>query len=186
MWLFDLLFSSIPQNWYVEVRISRSVSESPLDFEITRVGCSKSRVCNSTNNNSIRDLLPLCTCSVYIFTIVQGSNHYLDNCRKSYGDKNNTMKCDGRTDTRTYVWRRVKRYALHFVAGHKNLDSLRLPVVWKPPIVNVKASANCISSSFVYSIIKSSKSSSPGAGGWAFLSFTTFFVVCLKYFFPAK
>ena len=28
-----LLFSSIPHIWYVEVRISQSTSESPLDFE---------------------------------------------------------------------------------------------------------------------------------------------------------
>ena len=34
--LFDLLFFSFPQTWYVEVRISRSVSESPLEFEINR------------------------------------------------------------------------------------------------------------------------------------------------------
>ena len=27
------------QIWYVEVRISRIISESPLDFEITRVDC---------------------------------------------------------------------------------------------------------------------------------------------------
>ena len=39
MWLFDLLFSSILQIWYVEVRISRSISEITLDFEITRVDC---------------------------------------------------------------------------------------------------------------------------------------------------
>ena len=39
MWLFDLLFSSIPQIWYVEIRIYRNVSESPLEFEITRVVC---------------------------------------------------------------------------------------------------------------------------------------------------
>ena len=32
-------FSSILQIWYVEVRISRSISESPLEFEITRVDC---------------------------------------------------------------------------------------------------------------------------------------------------
>ena len=37
MWLFNLLFSSLSQLWYVEVRISRSVSVSPLEFEITRV-----------------------------------------------------------------------------------------------------------------------------------------------------
>ena len=39
MRLFDLLFSSLLQPWYFEVRISRSVSESPLEFEITRVDC---------------------------------------------------------------------------------------------------------------------------------------------------
>ena len=33
------IFSSILQIWYVEVRISRSISEGSLDFEITRVDC---------------------------------------------------------------------------------------------------------------------------------------------------
>ena len=39
MSLFNLLFSSLSQLWYVEVRISRSVSVSPLEFEITGVDC---------------------------------------------------------------------------------------------------------------------------------------------------
>ena len=39
MWLFNLLFFSLSQLWYVEVRISRNVSVSPLEFEITRVDC---------------------------------------------------------------------------------------------------------------------------------------------------
>ena len=34
-----IIFSSILQIWYVEVRISRSISEGPLDFEITGVDC---------------------------------------------------------------------------------------------------------------------------------------------------
>ena len=34
-----IIFSSILQIWYVEVRISRSISESPFEFEITRVDC---------------------------------------------------------------------------------------------------------------------------------------------------
>ena len=34
-----MFFSSILQIWYVEVRISRTVSEGPFDFEITRVDC---------------------------------------------------------------------------------------------------------------------------------------------------
>ena len=41
MWLVDLFFSSVLQIWYVEVRISRSILESPLDFEITRIDCTK-------------------------------------------------------------------------------------------------------------------------------------------------
>ena len=32
-------FSSLLQIWYVDVQISRSISESPLEFEITRVDC---------------------------------------------------------------------------------------------------------------------------------------------------
>ena len=32
-------FSSILQIWYVEVQIYRSISDSPLEFEITRVDC---------------------------------------------------------------------------------------------------------------------------------------------------
>ena len=35
----QIMFSSILQIWCVEVRISRSISESPLEFEITRVNC---------------------------------------------------------------------------------------------------------------------------------------------------
>ena len=41
-----IIFSSILQIWYVEVRISRSISESPLEFEITGVDCS--------NNENVR------------------------------------------------------------------------------------------------------------------------------------
>ena len=52
MWLFDLLFSSIPQIWYVEERNSRSIPESPLDFEITRVDYT---TCTTTNNNKINN-----------------------------------------------------------------------------------------------------------------------------------
>ena len=57
MWLFNLLFSSLSQLWYVEVRISRSVSVSPLEFEITRVDCTGHRhnifVPVNTNSTSV-------------------------------------------------------------------------------------------------------------------------------------
>ena len=39
----QIIFSSILQTWYVELRISRSISESPLEFEITRVDCTVER-----------------------------------------------------------------------------------------------------------------------------------------------
>ena len=38
---------------------------------------SKSRVCNSSNNNLIGVLWPLCTCPVYILTLLQISSYYL-------------------------------------------------------------------------------------------------------------
>ena len=34
-----IIFSSILQIWYVEVRIHRSISESLLEFQVTRVDC---------------------------------------------------------------------------------------------------------------------------------------------------
>ena len=37
--VFRLVFSSVLQIWYVELRIFRSVSEGPFNFEITRVDC---------------------------------------------------------------------------------------------------------------------------------------------------
>ena len=39
MWFLNLLFSSLLHLLYFEVRISRSVSESSLEFEITGVDC---------------------------------------------------------------------------------------------------------------------------------------------------
>ena len=58
---------------------------------------NKSRVCNSTNNNSIRVLWPLCICLLCIFMhmliMVQVSNHYLENYRRICGDTNPTMPC---------------------------------------------------------------------------------------------
>ena len=39
MGLFDLFFPQIHKSDMLEVRISRSILESPLEFEITRVDC---------------------------------------------------------------------------------------------------------------------------------------------------
>ena len=36
----QIIFSSILHIWYVEAQITRSISENPLDFEITRVDCT--------------------------------------------------------------------------------------------------------------------------------------------------
>ena len=44
----SIVYFSILQIWYVEVWISRSVLESPFDFEITRVNCVlKQEMCQS-------------------------------------------------------------------------------------------------------------------------------------------
>ena len=39
MWLFDLFFPQPCKSDILEVLMSRSISESPLDFEITGVDC---------------------------------------------------------------------------------------------------------------------------------------------------
>ena len=41
------VFSSVLHIWYVEVRISQSVSEGPFDFEITRVDCTTRPSCSN-------------------------------------------------------------------------------------------------------------------------------------------
>ena len=48
------IFSSILQIWYVEIRISRSISESPLDFEITRVDLCKYHIYFEYSNKQTR------------------------------------------------------------------------------------------------------------------------------------
>ena len=52
---------------------------------------NKSRICNSSKENSIRVLSRLCTCPAYL-TTVQVSNYYLE-CSRSCGDGNRTMAC---------------------------------------------------------------------------------------------
>ena len=49
------------------------------------------------HNDLIGLLCPWCICPVYIVTIVQVSNCYLENWRRSCGDTNSTIKCDGET-----------------------------------------------------------------------------------------
>ena len=57
-------FSSILQIWYVEVRISRSISESPLEFEITRVDCIRN--------------LRLYTFAIFVGVFPAGTQHQND------------------------------------------------------------------------------------------------------------
>ena len=59
MWLFDLFFSSILQIQNVKVRISQSISESPLDFEITRVDCVYHSASYSSRKHTYIILTPL-------------------------------------------------------------------------------------------------------------------------------
>ena len=56
------------------------------------ISLSKSRVCNFSNKNLIRVLWPLTTCPAYIFTLLHGLNHYLENYR-SCRDINPIMPC---------------------------------------------------------------------------------------------
>ena len=53
MWLFNVLFSSLSQLGYVDVRIFQSVSVSPLEFEIMRVDCSSRLIYLAYNANNM-------------------------------------------------------------------------------------------------------------------------------------
>ena len=50
----QIIFSSILQTWYVELLISRSISESPLEFEITRVDCIYKCLQKAINTNELQ------------------------------------------------------------------------------------------------------------------------------------
>ena len=82
---------------------------------------SKSRVCNSYNNNLIRILWPLCTCSVDLLTMMQISNITLKTvegvAETQTGlyreiDGQTHKHTDGQTDGNQDIWLRVKLYAL--------------------------------------------------------------------------
>ena len=83
----QIFFSSILQTWYVELRISRSISESPLEFEITRVDCTiyvlAVMVPNITNTYNVDPLQPhfyiakLGFTGVYINFLISAQKHRL-------------------------------------------------------------------------------------------------------------
>ena len=64
--------------------------------------CMRFKVHNSEIMIWIKILFPLCTCSMYVWTILQVSSPSIKYCRKSCGDKNSTTKCCRRTDGRVY------------------------------------------------------------------------------------
>ena len=65
-----------PQFWYLEVRISRSISESPLEFEIMRVDCimqveRRRRRRIPDRKRLCRELLSLIQCYVQNQSVIQ-------------------------------------------------------------------------------------------------------------------
>ena len=74
-----IIFSSILQIWFVEVRISRSISESPLEFEITRVDCIVEIVYNTSKHSSnLRNLFSVqCLTQNNIHIITDGSHFFV-------------------------------------------------------------------------------------------------------------
>ena len=72
------IFSSILQIWYVEVWISRSISESPLDFEITRVNCTFLSMCKCQRkshklNIKLFGLYSVCELFVGVYTSIKST-----------------------------------------------------------------------------------------------------------------
>ena len=87
------IFSSILQIWYVKLRVSRSISDSPLDFEITRVDCisilSDREPCLIWSYPDRMAFLSCCVSYVpfcgkqLFFVVVFFESHILIHCSKS-------------------------------------------------------------------------------------------------------
>ena len=60
-----LVFSSTLQIWYVEERISRSVSEGPFDFEKTRVDCIYQYQYNATSDRMTPKIYHRYSCNIH-------------------------------------------------------------------------------------------------------------------------
>ena len=66
-----LVFSSVPQVWYVEVRIPRKFSEDPFDFDITRVDCIYCQSCKVVSFlKSVLEKEHICNCRVFFYDSV--------------------------------------------------------------------------------------------------------------------
>ena len=73
-----IIFSWTLQIWYVEVRIYRSISESPLEFEITRVDCSEKNKKYTGNSVQLQhnDKRKLLSKPVSILNLLKGASSF--------------------------------------------------------------------------------------------------------------
>ena len=103
MWLFDLFFSSILQIWYVEIRISRSISESlglrdnESRLYFTAVSCAACIIWLTLTK------VKAALCHTYIWLIISWCMKRLWNARPNIAsDHNNTFE-----GIRHFLWHRV-------------------------------------------------------------------------------
>ena len=118
-----LLFSSLLQLWYFEVRISRSVSESPLEFEITGVDCILITQTFLKHNNCQRtiykheDIVPFATADTLLTTYI------IKMMKTSITDSNWFLQ--NLAELTRVLWN------LEYSLSASNLLSYGLPVFWK-------------------------------------------------------
>ena len=86
---------------------------------------SKPRVCNSSNENLIILLWHLCTFPVYVLTLLQVSNHYLENCRRS--SETPTLLC--------HVYKAMFRSKLRYVSRNKKIIRVQWPLCRCPAYI---------------------------------------------------
>ena len=102
----QISFSSILQIWYVEVRISRSISESPLEFEITRVDCISNF---STKKNQ---------------SLNENTNLPNPTYKPHYEEEPENLRCA----------RNQPSKAIHCQRSHQHRTSAKLVCQWTPEI----------------------------------------------------
>ena len=76
---------------------------------------SKSRVCNSTNENLMRVLWPLCPCPACILTLLQVSNHYLENCKNCWDPNPTCHVYEARFISKSWVCNASNRKMIRYL-----------------------------------------------------------------------
>ena len=122
------IFSSILKIWYVEVRISQSISESSLDFEITRVDCM--RMCIYRENLQARYFYQWM--NMYEFSKEYRMNERMVRQEWSHSLRKNTFWhiCSGKTEINLHIKVFVVHLKKLWILGYPKCTQWMHGLIW--------------------------------------------------------